>query len=255
MPPREEGRHFPEDSHATETSVPLRIVSLLATTLLLLAGCDGARSISNAGFPAASTPNFAYRGELTELDLLGLPENEGEITDARIAAELDTAKQVNPLIGKPIMAIQSGAMAPDGPMMEALFQSFPVASFSGLPPPRDHAAFSRELRLTAARGGIRQILCYWGVLETARTNEATKLVSWIPLVGSVVPDQSQKMRIRLKAILMDVATGHWRMLATEPAEDERLSASLNRRSSDQDQVELLKAAGYKQLVRELVSLG
>jgi len=138
--------------------------------------------------------------------------------------------------------------------MAALAKSFPVATFSGVPP-TDHANFSRQLRLAAARGGIPQIFCYWGMLETAKTNEATKLVSWVPLVGSIVPDESQQMRIRLKAVLIDVATGHWRMMISEPAEDERLSAAINRRSADHDQVERLKQQGYERLARDLVALG
>lgn len=231
-----------------------RLIGLGLFLSCALTGCDTARSISNAGFPSGGYgTNDAYRGELSELDLLGV-DTTGTITDARIATELAEAQRVAPQIGKPLLAVQSGAAAPDEPMLAALSQSFPVASFSGVPP-QDRIRFSQQLRLAAARGGIAQILCYWGVLETAKTNEATKLVSWVPIVGAIVPDQSQHMRIRLKAILMDVQTGRWRMLASEPAEDERLSASLNRRSSDQDQVELLKTEGYRRLARQLVALG
>jgi hypothetical protein len=229
----------------------------MAPCLLLLcalAGCDTARSISNSGFPdARGAPNLAYRGELSEFDLLGITAVE-PITDAEIATELAEAERVTPQIGKPILAVQSGALAPDAPMLSVLAESFPVAGFSGVPP-QDRAGFSRQLRLAAARGGIPQILCYWGVLETAKTNEATKLVSWVPIVGAILPDQSQHMRIRLKAILMDVSTGRWRMVSAEPAEDDSLSAALNRRSSDQGQVEELKSEGYRRLARQLVALG
>lgn len=225
----------------------------LAAVLLALAACES-RSISNSGYPgnrAASAS--AYHGELTEFDLLGL-NDAGPITDERIVAEPAAAQRVAPQIGKPLLVIQSGALAPDQPMITALSQSFPVATFFGTPP-ADHADYSRQLRLAAARGGISQILCYWGVLETAKTSEATKTVSWVPLIGSIVPDETQKMRIRLKAVLMDVGTGRYRMITAEPAEDERLSASLMRASSDQGQVERLKAQGYVQLARQLVALG
>ena len=42
------------------------------------------------------------------------------------------------------------------------------------------------------------------------------------------------------------------MFTPPPVDDERLSASATRRSSDQSQVELLKREGYASLARSLV---
>ncbi len=75
--------------------------------------------------------------------------------------------------------------------------------------------------------------------------EPTKVVSWIPVVGAVVPDEAQLMRIRLKLAVIDVRTGQWSMFAPEAFVDSTLSASLNRASSDQEQVQLLKEQAYK----------
>jgi hypothetical protein len=237
----------------TQKHLPIRSYALFAIIVLVVSGC-ASRSISNSGLPGDRiVVNPAYRGELTEFDLLGLNDS-GTITDEQIAAELAVGQRVSPQIGKPLLVIQSGAYAPDEPMLTALSQSFPVAPFFGIPP-KDHTDYSHQLRLAAARGGISQILCYWGVLETAKTSEATKVVSWVPILGSAIPDETQKMRIRLKAVLMDVATGRYRMIISAPDEDARLSASLNRASADQGQVERLKASGYAQLARELVVLG
>jgi hypothetical protein len=55
------------------------------------------------------------------------------------------------------------------------------------------------------------------------------------------------MRIRLKAVILDVESGRWRMLLPESVADSTISASINRESSDQDQVQRLKAAGYAKL--------
>ena len=45
------------------------------------------------------------------------------------------------------------------------------------------------------------------------------------------------------------------MITSVPESDERLSASLNRASSDQGQVERLKQIGYADFARQLVALG
>jgi hypothetical protein len=109
------------------------------------------------------------------------------------------------------------------------------------------------LRLAAAKGGYEMIFCYWGVLESAVEGHATKLVSWVPIVGMVVPDETQRMQIRLRVAIVDVRTGSWSMFAPTPFEDSALSASMIRRQSDQEQVALLKDKAYKQAVEAFVA--
>jgi len=62
-----------------------------------------------------------------------------------------------------------------------------------------------------------------------------------------VPDESQHMRIVLNTVVMDVVSGRWTQIAPEPIEDDAISASINRGSSDQDQVNELKKLGYAKL--------
>jgi hypothetical protein len=52
------------------------------------------------------------------------------------------------------------------------------------------------------------------------------------------------MRIRLKIAVIDTRTGTWEMFTPDDHEDEALSASYTRASSDQAQVELLKEQAY-----------
>ena len=108
------------------------------------------------------------------------------------------------------------------------------------------------LRLVAAKGGYETIVVYWGILETAQENFVTKAVSWVPIVGGVIPDESQRMRIRLKVAVIDVKSGQWEMFAPEPLTDEAISGSYGRVASDQAQVDLLKEDAYKAAVQQLV---
>lgn len=225
--------------------------------LLSLAGC-GTRSISDSGYRGGywggrGDDNRLYRGELSEFEVLGIARNQ-TITEGEIQAALHARERPAIARGASIMLIQSGAMFPDEPMVRALAVRYDIGQFSGIPEapsepsssaPAAPASYAMALRLAAARGGYDAIIAYWGVLETAQEILGTKVVSWVPIVGNLVPDETQRMRIRLKFAVIDVKTGHWDLYLPEPLEGNAISASLNRASSDQAQVALLKEAGYQ----------
>lgn len=249
-------------------------ICLLIVACALLAGCS-TRSISDSGYHgdehpgffapriAGSGPDFAYRGELSEFDVLGITRGQST-SDQDIQQALDNAKAVKLNAKSSILLIQSGAMFPDAPMVNELSKYFQVSPFSGVPPQsrgafdtantesRDPESFSQSLRLAAARGGNDVILCCWGVLEAEQEKLATKDVSWVPLVGWMVPDEKQHMRIRLKMAVIDVRSGNWSVLSPEAFDDSRISASIRRGANDQKQVELLKAKAYEAGVKDLV---
>jgi hypothetical protein len=254
--------------------------SKICLTLALfgvLSGCATQRSISNSSYrdderhhvlgyaPSAndSDPGFAYRGELSEFDVLGIERGESA-SDSEIQKALDNAKSVKLNANSSILLIQSGALLPDAPMMKELERYFHVTPFSGVPPnvrrpnanateTRDPESFAQSLRLAAARGGNDVVLCYWGVLETEKENLATKSISWIPTFGWVMPDEKQHMRIQLKLALIDVRSGNWMVMSPEAFDDSRMSTSLRRAAKDQQQVELLKAKAYEASVKALVA--
>jgi len=244
-------------------SVPRRAWALgCAVMLVLLSGC-ATRSISNSGPPGQSY-NPLYHGELTEFDVIGVDPASAS-TDAAIAHALDIHRKPVVRRGDAVMVIQSGALLPDEAMLEALAPMFDVKSFSGVPLTRNDAqryggvsegpvpGYASALRMAAARSGAETVICYWGVLESARAGQPSKLVSWVPIVGSVVPDETQRMRIRLRMVVVDVRTGSWSMFSPEVFDDAALSASINRGTSDQDQVERLKGAAYKAAVIQLAA--
>jgi hypothetical protein len=227
-------------------------IALLAC-VLFLAGCE-TRSISDSGYRQpygwGRPENPLYKGELTELDILGAAPRT-EATDANIAKALESATSPKLKRGDKLILIQSGAPVPDNAMLEEATRYFEVAPFSGIPP-TEKAGLAESLRLRAAQGGYRFIVCYWGVLESAREDKEGKAVSWVPIVGSFVPDQKQQMRIRLKALLLDVATGGWKMLTPEAYSDSSYNSGWSRETSDQKLVLALKEKGYKTLSADLV---
>lgn len=230
---------------------------VLATALFVLAGCES-RSISNSGFDHRY--NYAgrggqadgYAGELSELDVLGVTPDSA-ITEADIRTALQGATGVRLEPASKVLLIQSGAEFPDAPMLEALSRQFSVAPFSGKPRGRADGApsYSKSLRLAAARGGYDKIVCYWGVLESERKNKITAAVSWVPVIGSVIPDERENMRIQLKAAIVDVASGRWSIVTPAPRTSTSLSSIVGRRTTDQDLVTALKTKGYRDLAEAL----
>jgi len=192
-----------------------------------------------------------YQGELSEFSVLGI-DFSGTITDAQIAATFAADRTVTLKRGSSMLLIQSGALFPDEPMQRELTKHFRVVPFSGMVD-KDSAKvnLSKPLRLAAAQGNCDVIACYWGVLETAQKDLATKTVSWVPIVGRAVPDEKQEMRIRLKMALVDARTSNWNMIVPEPFGDDGFSARVNRESSDQGQVNRLKEKAYTALAAQL----
>ncbi|HTJ00811.1 MAG TPA: hypothetical protein VL527_18155 [Dongiaceae bacterium] len=232
-----------------KTILALAVCGVLA---LALTGCE-TRSISDSGYrgeyygrPYGSGENPLYKGELSEMDILGAAP-KAEATEENIHKAFESAQMAALKRGDKLMLIQSGAMVPDDAMLEEANHYFAIAPFSGVPP-TDKNGLAGSLRLRAAQGGYRFILCYWGVLESAQRDQEGKAVSWVPIVGGLVPDQKQQMRIRLKGLLLDVLTGNWKMYTPESYSDEKYNSSWNREARDQQLVLALKQKGYRALL-------
>lgn len=253
----------------------MKTTSLLTIACLavMLAGCKSShRSISDSGYrlethsyshrpKSDQDDGFAYRGELSEFDLLGVNRNQF-VTEEQIGNALDAAQRVRLANGETILLIQSGATFPDGEMVKAMEQHFRIVPFSGVPPEgmrdavgeRDQPAYARTFRLAAARAGASHIVCYWGVLESLRSDMNTKAISWVPIAGWVLPDENQAMRLRLKLAVIDVRSGSWTVVSPESFVDKNSRSSrYNRDRADQKQVQELKELAYAKGVEELVA--
>ncbi len=234
-------------------------VVALSAVALAVAGC-GMRSISNSGPPDryGRSDNPFYKGELSALYVLGVDPSK-TVSEKDIVAALETTKKVALRKGDSVLLIQSGAAIPDSEMTQAMEKYFTVGIYSGVPDEQTDGAQqatdaenrSRVLRLAAAKGGYGTIVCCWGLLETSQKGLATKGVSWVPVVGWSLPDETQRMRVRLKAAVVDVRTGAWATFSPAAFDDTQTSAITNREGTDQTQVATLKAKAYTALAEEL----
>ena len=235
--------------------MPKLLILLMVSACL--SGCF-TRSISNSGYqenPHYRSPaNPFYRGELSEFNVLGI-DPDAKYSDKQIQDALKNAKaKLSIKRGDKLLVVQSGALMPDEPMIESLEKYFQVTPFTGIPEgdKNSNLSYSSSLRYSAAQAGISKMFVYWGTLESGTKNLATKTVSWVPIVGWGIPDEAQEMRIRIKAALVDVGTGQWEIFTPKVSNDNRVSNSINRESSDQNQVSLLKQQAYKDSVDTLL---
>ena len=235
----------------------ISVTILFSLAIILTFGGCRSRSISSI---SGYSDNDGYRGELNELSVLGVRIDEN-VTDSDISAVL-AAREGKPVVlkrGDVLAVIQSGARFPDKEMSDPLETLSKVVPLSGVPPKhgrerknKDPIRIDRSLRMAAAKGGAHKLLVYWGILESAAEPEqAAKQLSWVPLLGRAIPDETQHVQIRVKAALIDVATGNWTMIRTEPMQDKRMSSRLTRESTDLKQIISLKEKAYAQFAQDL----
>ena len=218
----------------------------LACVLLVLTACT-VRSISDSGYrePGYSHGNPAYRGELSEYDVLGVDPG-GAYRDAEIQKAIVERRPLSVRKGSGILLVQSGAEMADPEMIGAMEKYYTVATFSGVPQQaKVTTPYSQLFRMAAAKGGYETVIVYWGVLESETQGLGGKAISWLPVIGGVVPDENQQMRIRLMMVVIDTRTGGWASFSPEPFADEAMSNQHGRAAADQRQVMELKGNAYK----------
>lgn len=257
-----------------------RFPLLLMAALAVASGCaTKVRSISNSAYEARLYQGAtAYNRELRETDVLGINPAEA-VSEEAIQRALNVAGSVSLRSGGTILLIQSGAEHPDPALVQGLSRRFNVVPFTGLAPVRETerreirwtphgcktcttitepaldttSAYSRLLRLAAARAGAETVVCCWGILESAESNNVGKPVAWVPVMNWVLPDKREHMRIRLKVALVGVRTGNWTVFSPEAFKGGASTTRWTRESRDQKLVEALKAKAYAACVQELAS--
>lgn len=215
---------------------------------LALTGCI-ADSISGNG-------SAFYKGELHDADVIG--PVSGSNSDADILRELNRSSggRVRPVAGSRFLLVQSGAPQPD-PALQAAFAGYgDPQSYTGVPEgdddgTADHKLNSRKLRMAAARAGARTIIVVLGQLETEGGDVDGGLLGELPVVNAVVPTHRSVTRLRLKAMVVDTASGRWSTTVAEPLHAGGLTTSYANDASRTVRYEKLKAAAYPELARKV----
>lgn len=196
-------------------------------------------------------PGRGYDGsELTELDLLAVVPRVDPAADGGTQRPASVA---SPHLrrGDRFILIQSGAMLPDGAMLQEAGRYFEPSPVSGVPA-AEKQTYVESLRQRAAQGGYRYLVCCWSMLDSVREDSHGRVISWMPLVGRLVPDQTQRMRLTVRALVLDVTNGGWRTLSTEAEGKGRYNHRTSAAEGDRELVPGLQARAYRALVAELL---
>jgi hypothetical protein len=225
---------------------------------LALCGCHVSSNVDFKGADFNEKPfkHHNSKAQLKESEVLGLHE-KGEVTDEEIRRTLDETRSFRLKKGASVLLVQSGVSVPDRAMVDEMSKHFHVVPHTGiaseiLPSDSNGATLSRSLRLAAAQANAEAIVVYWGNLEMKRDEMPTHIVSWVPVVDVVVPDEYQKLRMRLKVALIDVRSGRWSSFRAEPFEEKALSTRYSREHSDSGSIASLKKKTYQSAVEELM---
>lgn len=221
----------------------------LTTLVCAVAGCaTRTRSISNSGYNQRYgfeySDKAAYRGELCEYDVIGL-DASSRISQTDIDEALNSKISLEIPKESSILLIQSGAMIPDDGMIESLEQFYRVSVLPGMPTTFGSNSWAMAVRLIAAKGGHDTVVVYWGILETSQKQFGANGLVWVPLVGRVIPEEAQDMRIRMMIAVVDVKTGRSDIFAPPACSEHRTATvGVNREEMDQQQVTSLKSKAY-----------
>jgi hypothetical protein len=224
---------------------------------LAAAGCHTASEAryAPADFNTGRAGKKHFPGpQLSEASVLGL--KSAPVTDAEIASILDKTRSLKIAPGSSILLVESGSPQPDAPMTEELSRHFRVVSHTGVPSEltgdeKDGEA-AKALRLAAAHSGSDTVLVYWGQLEMRKNDLPTEIVSWVPVVDFMVPDQYQRVRMSLRVAVLDVRTGQAAVFRTAPIENDLVSTRYAREHNTQWPLDRMRRKLYQTAVADLL---
>ena len=228
--------------------------SVFLAGTILLAGCGTERGFRSAEFSSDQTYKKGKSSQLKENEVLGLQAAD-DVSERDIRRILDETRTLSVKEGSSILLVQSGSQHPDSEMINRLSKHFSVIPNSGVPAElraEVDGNVSKALRLAAAHAKAETVLVYWGEMEIKRDDLPTGIVSWVPVIDFVVPDEYQKVRVYLKVALIDVRGGQWATFRTEPIEEQTLTTRYAREKEPNWPLGPVKGRAYDACVQKLL---
>jgi hypothetical protein len=202
--------------HLTGMHSKLIIITLLLIAAVALASCQNT---------SLSDPNGSgHSSDLSLYELTGQSSNI-EVTEADISAARRRGGSAGslPVKGARVLLVQSGAHQPDGELVAAFRPYCEPVMWDGRGPatPQDGekptgATLSRRLRLAAAQQRCSHVIVVFGEIQSDSRSLPTRAVSWVPVVGGLVPSKHSGTRLLAQALIMETATSRYTLAAAAP---------------------------------------
>ncbi len=230
---------------------PVRRLVTMKTPTLLACSLISAAALSSCMTTSLSDPNGSgHSKDLSLYDLTGSqagsPVSEADVTRASNQGGSLPAR------GSRVLLVQSGAFQPDPQLVTAYAAHGTPVVWDGRNPEADSdkkspARTGRQLRLAAAQQGCSHVVVVFGEIQSDSRSLPTAVVSWVPVVGELIPSEHSGTRLLAQAIILETRSPRYTLMSAQPREKQGITAGLTANGVNGRRSEKLKALAYPEL--------
>ncbi len=227
---------------------PAFILIPCAAAILCLASC--------ATTSLSDPDGRGHSADLDLYDLTGQSRKTG-VSEADIAAARRGGGRVGslPRKGARVLLVQSGAYQPDKELLAAFQPYCQPVMWDGRATELSEAekksggggSMGRRLRLAAAQQDCSHVIVVFGEIQSESRELATSAVSWVPVVGHIIPSEHSGTRLLVQGLIMETASPRYAMAAAAPRETSGITTDAGSSGVNGRRARQLKAEAYPDL--------
>lgn len=200
------------------------------------------------------------RGHGHDLSLYELTGQAGgdNVTEAQIASARRAGGRTGslPPRGAKVLLVQSGAHQPDDELISAYRPYCQPVIWDGRAPGGNEerktsgGAVGRKLRLVAAEQGCSHVIVIFGEIQSDSHALPTKAVTWVPVVGHIVPSERSGTRLVAQALILETGSGRYLTVAARTQQTSGVTTEEGAYGVDSRRSLRLKAKAYPDLAAQ-----
>jgi hypothetical protein len=217
-----------------------------------------AMTITSCVTTSLSDPNGrGHDHDLSLYELTGQAAAEG-VTEGQIAATLSGGGRAGslPRRGARVLLVQSGAHQPDEELLAAFRPWCQPVIWDGRAPEKDDGkrtaggAVGRRLRLTAAQQGCTHVIVVFGEIQSDSKSLPTSAVSWVPIVGNIIPSERSGTRLLAQALILETGRPRYSTVSARPQQATGITTDDGSYNINSKRAPKLKAKAYPELAAQ-----
>ena len=112
------------------------------------------------------------------------------------------------------------------------------------------AAAGRRLRLVAAQQGCSHVIVVFGEIQSDSRALPTSAVSWVPVVGNLIPSERSGTRLIAQAIILETGSPRYTTVTARPQQTTGITTDNGSGTINSRRAPKLKAAAYPELAAQ-----